>query len=65
MVCGKAFIPAHWATYNLAAHSWYEPADLLLTAASGAGVTVIVPKPGMPVVPDNPPPLVCWWDALR
>jgi L-ascorbate metabolism protein UlaG (beta-lactamase superfamily) len=65
MVRGKAFIPAHWATYNLAAHSWYEPADRLLAAVSGAGVTVIVPKPGQPVVPDDPPPLVRWWDALR
>lgn len=65
LVRGKVFIPAHWATYNLAAHSWYEPVDRLLAAASGTDVNVIVPKPGQPVVPDSSPPLVRWWDVLR
>ena len=64
-VRGRVFLPAHWATYNLAAHSWYEPADRLVVAASAAGVPFVVPLPGQPVVPGDPPPLVRWWDALR
>ena len=36
-VGGRVFMPAHWGTYNLAAHSWYEPADRLVAAAADSG----------------------------
>lgn len=65
MVRGRVLIPAHWATYNLSAHSWREPADRLVAAASGSDVTLVVPLPGQPVVPAQPPPLVRWWDGPR
>jgi L-ascorbate metabolism protein UlaG (beta-lactamase superfamily) len=65
MVRGKVFIPAHWGTYNLAAHSWYEPADRLVAEASKTDVTIIVPKPGQSVIPENPLPLNRWWDELK
>ena len=43
----------------------HEPVDRLLAASSGSGASVIVPMPGQPVVPGDPPPPVRWWDALR
>ncbi len=61
---GRVFIPAHWGTDNLAAHSWFEPADRLVAAAADGGVTAIVPMPGQPVVPESPPPAVRWWEAV-
>jgi len=64
MVRGKVLIPAHWGTFNLAAHSWYEPAERLVAAARDSGITAILPLPGQPVVPDSPPPAVRWWEAV-
>ena len=64
MVGGRLFMPAHWGTYNLAAHCWYEPADRLVAAAADSGAAVIVPRPGQSVVPAGPPPLERWWDAV-
>lgn len=65
LVRGRVFLPAHWGTYNLAAHAWYEPVERLLAAAPDSGVKVIVPMPGQPVEPDRPPPPLRWWDTHR
>ena len=65
MVRGRVLIPAHWGTFNLAAHSWYEPAERLVAAAADSGVAAIVPMPGQPVVPGSPPPAVRWWEAVK
>jgi L-ascorbate metabolism protein UlaG (beta-lactamase superfamily) len=61
-VGGRVMIPVHWATFNLAFHAWREPADRALAAATKAGVTLIVPRPGAFVEPGAPlPPLDVWW----
>ena len=39
-------VPIHWGTFRLAPHPWSEPIERLLPAASAAGVTVSVPRPG-------------------
>jgi len=59
---GGLFVPIHWATFDLALHSWAEPVERLLTAAGSAQVAV--PRPGERVlggdaqVPDG------WWRRL-
>ena len=40
------FVPIHWATFRLATHPWSEPVERMLVAATDAGVTAAVPRPG-------------------
>jgi len=59
---GGLFLPIHWATFDLAMHSWAEPVERLLAAADG--ITVAIPRPGERIdgtttaVPDG------WWQRL-
>jgi L-ascorbate metabolism protein UlaG (beta-lactamase superfamily) len=43
------FVPIHWATFRLAPHPWSQPVERMLTAASRAGVSAMVPRPGQRV----------------
>lgn len=61
-VRGRVMLPVHWATFNLAFHAWREPADRAVAAATKAGVTLVVPKPGSFVEPEAAqPPQEVWW----
>jgi L-ascorbate metabolism protein UlaG (beta-lactamase superfamily) len=62
---GKALLPIHWGTFNLAFHAWDEPAERVVLAATGAGVRLIMPKPGESVEPATAPPVKPWWRAVR
>jgi L-ascorbate metabolism protein UlaG (beta-lactamase superfamily) len=64
MVRGKLMIPVHWGTFNLANHSWTEPAERILTAGRRAGISTAIPKPGQSVDPAALPDLVRWWPKL-
>ena len=52
MLCGSSassdsvMIPIHWATFNLARHSWADPVARVLAAAQREASTVLVPPPG-------------------
>ena len=61
---GGLMIPVHWATFDLAMHSWVEPAERLLVAAKAANVPLSIPKPGQSLEPSNPPPPGRWWPEL-
>ncbi|GAB3319906.1 MBL fold metallo-hydrolase [Geodermatophilus aquaeductus] len=61
---GRALLPVHWATFNLAFHRWAEPVQRLLAAAGRSGVEVLVPRPGQRVDVLSPPPLEDWWSAV-
>jgi L-ascorbate metabolism protein UlaG (beta-lactamase superfamily) len=61
LVRGGVLIPVHWGTFDLALHSWTEPVERLLVAASRAGARVAIPKPGERIVPATPPPVARWW----
>jgi L-ascorbate metabolism protein UlaG (beta-lactamase superfamily) len=61
---GRALVPIHWATFNLAFHRWAEPVQRLCTAADAHGVQVVVPRPGQRVDVLSPPPLQDWWTAV-
>jgi L-ascorbate metabolism protein UlaG (beta-lactamase superfamily) len=59
---GEVLIPIHWGTFNLAFHSWDEPAERVVAAA--VGTTVVVPRPGESIEPENPPPADRWWKRV-
>jgi L-ascorbate metabolism protein UlaG (beta-lactamase superfamily) len=62
-VGGRVMIPVHWATFNMAFHSWGDPADRAVAAAKKAGITLVVPRPGEFVEPEAPRPAqVVWWN---
>ncbi|GAB3141596.1 MBL fold metallo-hydrolase [Micromonospora sonneratiae] len=61
---GDLLIPVHWATFNLAIHSWAEPIDRLWREAEANGVRLAVPRPGQRVVVDAPPPVDGWWRTV-
>ncbi len=60
-VRGELLVPVHWATFNLAMHSWSEPVERLLKADD---VRVAVPKPGQALDVDDVPPPDGWWRTL-
>lgn len=61
---GGLLLPVHWATFNLAFHSWSEPIDRLWRETKARGVTLAVPRPGERVEVDDPPPVDGWWQAV-
>ncbi|GAB3467004.1 MBL fold metallo-hydrolase [Actinophytocola sediminis] len=58
-VRGGLLVPVHWGTFNLAMHSWSEPVERLLTAASG--IQVAVPRPGELLTVAHAPDPDGWW----
>ena len=50
---GGLFVPIHWASFDLALHTWAEPVERLLAAADG--IRVAVPRPGERVAGDDAP----------
>ena len=61
---GGLLIPMHWATFDLALHSWVEPAERLIVAANERAVPFVVPMPGQSIEPSTPPPLHRWWPKI-
>lgn len=61
---GGLMLPVHWGTFDLALHSWTEPAERVLVAAEAAGVAVAIPKPGQSVEPLDTPAVERWWPEL-
>ena len=43
---GDLLIPVHWATFDLGFHRWAEPVERLRAAAQGAGIPLVLPRPG-------------------
>ncbi|GAB2947468.1 MBL fold metallo-hydrolase [Micromonospora polyrhachis] len=61
---GGLLIPVHWATFDLAAHSWADPVERLWQEATARDVRLAVPRPGERVAVDDPPPVDGWWQAV-
>lgn len=61
---GGALLPLHWATFNLAFHSWYQPAERLV-AAAGPEAKLLLPAPGQRVEVAAGPLPGQWWQAYR
>ncbi len=64
LVGARLLLPVHWATFDLALHTWTEPIERILVAAERAGVLVATPRPGASIEPESPPALERWWPAL-
>lgn len=62
---GRALLPIHWGTFNLAFHAWDEPAERVVRAAAVAGTRLIMPKPGESVEPDSAPAVDPWWRQVK
>jgi L-ascorbate metabolism protein UlaG (beta-lactamase superfamily) len=63
-VQGGLLLPVHWATFNLALHSWSEPVDLLWREAKQQDVKLTIPRPGERIRTDEPSEVDGWWQAL-
>jgi L-ascorbate metabolism protein UlaG (beta-lactamase superfamily) len=61
---GRALLPIHWGTFNLAFHAWDEPAERVVVAAA-SGVRLIMPRPGESVEPARDTAMVAWWRGVR
>jgi len=64
LLASGAFLPIHWATFNLALHPWSEPAETLLRRGTSAGVPLLMPKLGEPVEPAERNGVDPWWRAV-
>ena len=62
---GKALLPIHWGTFNLAFHSWDEPADRVVLAAVANGTKLFVPRPGESIEPAAAAMTDAWWKRVR
>lgn len=60
-VRGKVLLPVHWGTFQLAMHSWFEPADRMIAAAAETDDVVVIPKPGEFVEPSRLEGRTPWW----
>ncbi len=61
MLKGELLLPIHWGTFNLALHDWFAPPERLVKAALENSINLTIPKPGQPVLVNNPPELEYWW----
>lgn len=66
MLRGKALLPTHWGTFDLASHDWNEPMERLLKTGHEKGTScelhILTPHPGQPVeIGDSYPMMQQWW----
>jgi L-ascorbate metabolism protein UlaG (beta-lactamase superfamily) len=64
MLGARVMIPIHWATYQLAFHSWSEPAETLVREAALRTLPVLTPRLGEAIEPTANPHTEAWWRAL-
>ena len=64
LVQGRVMIPIHWGLFNLAPHTWTEPAERATAAAARAGVILATPRPGESVEPTQENSTARWWPEL-
>lgn len=62
---GKSLLPIHWGTFNLAFHSWDEPAERVVAAAVKNGTKLFMPRPGESIEPGSVPSQDRWWRDIR
>ncbi len=64
MLGGGTLLPIHWGTFDLALHSWEEPAETLVKLAKAEGVRVVTPPVGRPIEPSLVETATPWWRAI-
>ncbi|WP_425460617.1 MBL fold metallo-hydrolase [Leptospira idonii] len=58
---GKRLVPVHWGMFDLALHSWYEPAESLEKQAEIYKIDLLTPKFGQIVKIREPNLMERWW----
>jgi L-ascorbate metabolism protein UlaG (beta-lactamase superfamily) len=61
MLRGKALLPVHWGTFNLALHAWSQPAERLVELASEHSLRVLTPRLGEVFEPSDVESFTPWW----
>ncbi|GAB2887969.1 MBL fold metallo-hydrolase [Microbulbifer echini] len=61
---GRAIIPIHNSTFDLALHDWFEPLERVQAAAESQGVTLLTPIVGAPVNVVTPLATRTWWREM-
>ena len=60
---GKAMIPIHNSTFDLALHSWYEPMERAMAAAAEQDQQVLTPVMGQTIHIGGENKTLAWWRA--
>lgn len=60
---GKAMMPIHNATFDLALHNWYEPLERISDLALEEGVSLVTPMFGEGVDVKAPMTTSAWWKS--
>ena len=60
----KVLFPIHWGLFNLAFHSWFQPAERITQIAEAAGLPLLLPRPGTPVDFNGNGENTRWWQAF-
>jgi L-ascorbate metabolism protein UlaG (beta-lactamase superfamily) len=60
---GGCFLPVHWGTFDLALHTWDDPAEQLFELAPKRGVQMVMPRLGEAIEPVRMQQLAPkpWW----
>ena len=58
---GKAMLPIHNSTFDLALHDWHEPLERAFEASQSQGVKLVTPIMGEPVSITAPTIAHTWW----
>lgn len=58
---GKAMLPIHNSTFDLALHDWHEPLERASVAAEKFGVQLVTPIIGAPLKVREPGETLAWW----
>lgn len=61
---GGPLLPVHWGTFNLAIHSWDEPAETLLQLAPKQGTQLVMPRIGEVVEVAQARDVSPWWRPI-
>ena len=61
MLGGGCLLPVHWGTFDLALHTWCEPAEELFTGASANAAQLLMPELGQVLEPKRAPEVDPWW----
>jgi L-ascorbate metabolism protein UlaG (beta-lactamase superfamily) len=64
MLGGGTLMPIHWGTFDLALHTWEEPAETLIELTRKSGEHVITPPLGRPVEPSLVKGPTPWWRGV-
>ncbi len=63
-VKARAFMPVHWAKFNLAPHAWKDPILRITEKAEEMGLVMATPQIGEKIVIGAEYPTAAWWESI-